>query len=456
MNEKNSSTHIRLLFVEDDHYLRTSLASFLEPEGFTITQAETLGAAGECLLKQEFDLVLMDLSLPDGNGMDLLRSFSTTYQNRMVVLTGTGTIGQAVEAMKEGVFDFLEKPVNPGRLLSCLQKAWELNRTFKEYATLKKEVSSAATFDKLIHSSPAMTALVQKAKKIALTESTVLITGETGTGKDILASSLHHASRRCNQAFIGINCASIPENLAESELFGYCRGAFTGAEADYPGKFQLADGGTIFLDEIAELPLILQGKLLRTLDSGEISPLKSTRHRKVNVRVIAATNKNLEEQIQLNRFREDLFYRIDELKLHVPPLRERQEDILPLAAYFLSIANIANSKRVTGFHPKVETSLINYPWPGNVRELKNCINEMAALISGSLIKPEHLPAKLLNRQPAGITKDGEFELKVLEKNHIIRVLKMTGFDYHKTYGLLGISRATLYRKLQEYDIRQHH
>ncbi|MCP4146950.1 MAG: sigma-54-dependent Fis family transcriptional regulator [bacterium] len=453
MLNTDTTQKISLLIIDDDNQMRETVSLFLKPEGFDVFEADCLTAAGKILLKKEFDLILLDLTLPDGNGLDLLKKISRDYRNRIIVLTGTGSIQSAVKAMRDGAFDFMEKPINPDLLLSNLRKASELTSKFKEYNTLKKEISTHSTFDKLIYSSRNMETMVQKAKKLALTGNTILITGETGTGKDLLANCIHNYSRKKDGPFIAVNCASIPENLAESELFGYKKGAFTGADHDYPGKFQLAHQGTIFLDEVGELPMILQGKLLRTLDSGEISPLRGTKPVKVDVRVIAATNKNLEEMIKLKNFREDLFYRIDESKIHVPPLRDRKDDIVPLIEHILKIANIANSKAITDLHYKAKELLINFSWPGNIRELKNVINEISALISGCQIKPEHLPTRILSKPAVDLEELGNMFLKDVEKEHIVKVLKITGFDYEKSYPLLGISRATLYRKIQEYGIK---
>ncbi|MCP4155916.1 MAG: sigma-54-dependent Fis family transcriptional regulator [bacterium] len=444
----------KLLIVEDDRFLRNSVKNLLPADAFTITEAESITLGREALSNETFDLVLLDLSLPDGNGLELVKQFSGEYKNRMIILTGTASIQIAVTAMKSGVFDFLEKPVNPDRLITTLQKAAELTREFKEYRVLRKELNPNPTFENLIYKSKVMEELIRKAKKLALSESTVLIHGETGTGKELQAHSIHNFSRRKGKPFISVNCASIPENLAESELFGYEKGAFTGAGTNYPGKFRLGHTGTVFLDEVAELPMAVQGKLLRTLDSGEVSPLKSTKPVTVDVRVIAATNKNLEEQVQLKNFREDLFYRIAELKIYIPPLRDREEDILSLAEHFLKITNITNSKNITGLLPEAAELLLNYTWPGNIRELKNTINEISALMSGTEIKPEHLPSKIVNQRMIKYKNRPDLNLKEMEKKHILKVLKMTNHDYHETYKLLGISRATLYRKFQEYKIEK--
>lgn len=443
----------RLLLIEDDRYLRDSLMNLLPQEQFQIVAVASVAEGRRVLEGEDVDLVLMDLGLPDGSGMELVAEFSPRYRNRIIILTGAASVETAVQAIKSGVFDFLEKPVNPERLLSTLQKAAELQHEFREYYDLRNECSAIPSIHKLIYQSEAMSRLMGMAQKMALSDGAVLITGETGTGKELQAQVIHACSRRKNKSFISVNCASIPENLAEAELFGYKKGAFTGADSEYPGKFRLAHKGSIFLDEIAELPLTVQGKLLRTLDSGEISPLKSTRPFQVDVRVIAATNKNLEDEVKIKNFREDLFYRIAELTLHIPPLRDRRDDIMPLVMHFLHISNIANRKKIHSVHPGARDLLLNYPWPGNIRELRNVINETSALMTGEEIHAQHLPSRIVNRNLAQNPHlAAPLPLREVEKNHIIYVLKQTGYDYQQAHQLLGISRATLYRKIQEYFI----
>ena len=305
--------------------------------------------------------------------MDILERFARTYPHRIVVLTGTGSIETAVLAMKKGAHDFLQKPVNPDMLLLALQRALAYIQARDECRDLKQEIGDAAGFDKFIFRSTVMAEVIRTARQYADTPHTMLISGETGTGKELMAQAIHAGSSRRNQPLVSVNCASIPENLAESELFGYKKGAFTGAYADSPGKFVLADQGTILLDEIGELPLSLQAKLLRVLENGEITPLKSKSPVQVDIRILAATNKDLEEEVQQKRFRADLFYRIDQLKILVPSLRERREDILPLAEHFLGIANLVNPRRITGISAEAQRLLTRYEWPGNVRELKNII-----------------------------------------------------------------------------------
>lgn len=439
----------RILVIEDDRPLRESIKKFLEKKGFFVWTAENLAEAVDRLKTTDYDLLLLDLTLPDGSGMEILKEYSDRYRNRIVILTGTGTIETAVAAMKKGAFDLLQKPINPDILLLALNRALEFNRTSEDYRNLKQEISDAAGFEKFILSSGKMREMILTAKKYAASDHTILISGETGTGKELLAQALHHHSRRKNNAYLIVNCASIPETLAESELFGYKRGAFTGAHQDYPGRFLMADRGTLFLDEIAELPLSVQAKLLRVLESGEVIPLKGTRPVKSDARIIAATNKDLEKEVQAGRFREDLFYRIDLLKIHIPPLRQRTEDILPLAAHFIRIANIANSKRIERIDPEAGRLMCLYPWPGNVRELKNTIFQISVTSQMNEIRPEHLPLKILSNAPAGTLDTEELRLDTLEKNHIRKVLAMANFNHKKAAVMLGISRSSLYRKLEE-------
>jgi DNA-binding NtrC family response regulator len=443
----------RILVIEDDRPLRESIKKFLEKKGFSVRTAENLAGAVDRLKTDDYDLLLLDLTLPDGSGMEILKGYSDRYQNRIVILTGTGTIESAVAAMKKGAFDLLQKPINPDILLLALNRALEFNRTSEDYQNLKQEVSDASGFEKFILSSGKMRELILTAKKYAASDHTILITGETGTGKELLAQAVHHHSRRKKNAYLIVNCASIPENLAESELFGYKRGAFTGAHQDYPGRFLMADRGTLFLDEIAELPLSVQAKLLRVLESGEVTPLKGTRPVKSDARIITATNKVLEKEVQAGRFREDLFYRIDLLKIHIPPLRERTEDILPLAAHFIRVSNIANSKRIERIDPEAGRLLCLYPWPGNVRELKNAIFKISVTSQQNEIRPEHLPLNIRNNAPAGNGDAGDLRLDHMEKTHIRKVLAMANFNHKKAAAMLGISRSSLYRKLEEYGLR---
>jgi DNA-binding NtrC family response regulator len=443
----------RILLVEDDAPLRESVGKFLGQNGFQVTESIDLADATHRLKREAFDLVLLDLTLPDGDGMDILERFAGHYPHRIVVLTGTGSIQAAVLAMKKGAHDFLQKPVDPDMLLIALQRALAYLQARDECRDLKREIGDAAGFDKFVFRSAMMAEVIRTAREYAATPHTVLISGETGTGKELMAQAIHAGSSRQHQPLVSVNCASIPENLAESELFGYKKGAFTGAYADSPGKFLLADHGTILLDEIGELPLSLQAKLLRVLENGEITPLKSKSPVQVDIRVLAATNKDLEEEVQQKRFRADLYYRIEQLKILVPPLRERREDILPLADHFLGIANLVNPRRITGISAEAQRLLTRYDWPGNVRELRNTIFRISASGRSGQIGPEHLPLQLLHPKKAGVS-GRQPSLAEMSSRHIQDVLGQTNYSYTQAAKILGISRTSLYRKMAEQRIRK--
>jgi two-component system response regulator PilR (NtrC family)/two-component system response regulator HydG len=440
-----------ILLVEDDTPLREALDKFLGQNDFRVSPSACLADALRQLEETVFDLILLDLTLPDGNGLDILERFSGQYPDRMVVLTGTGSIETAVLAMKKGAHDFLQKPVNPELLLITLQRVFEFVQARSDCQDLKKEIGTMAGFDKFTFRSRVMGDVIDIARRYAATEHSILISGETGTGKELMAQAIHACSGRKNQPLLSVNCASIPESLAESELFGYKKGAFTGAYADSPGKFVMADRGTIFLDEIGELPLNIQAKLLRVLENGEVTPLKSKNPVRVDIRVLAATNKELDDEVRQKRFRADLFYRIDELKIHIPPLRERKTDIMPMVEHFLRIANIANSRRTPGFSDEARRLLTEYAWPGNVRELKNTIFKISASGHPALIKPEHLPVNILQPGKGRDDEERESSLAEIEIAHIQKVLNRTSQNHSLAAEILGISRSSLYRKLLEWQ-----
>ena len=299
-----------------------------------------------------------------------------------------------------------------------------------------------------------MKKIIEKAIKIANLDNTILISGETGTGKELLARAIHNTSKRKNKPLITINSASIPDTLAESELFGFETGAFTDATSSFPGKFILAGNGTIFLDEISELSSLIQSKLLRVLESGEISPLKSAKTKKMNARIIAATNKDLETLVKKGLFRKDLYYRIKQLNIHIPPLRKRKTDIIPIAEHFLFISNITQSKLIERFDDEVKEIFLQYSWPGNVRELKNLINEISLFVSGSEIKVKHLPSSIIIQKKSFKKKEPLSSLKEIEEKQILNVLKSTNFNIKESAKILGISRPSIYKKIKEFNIEK--
>ncbi len=451
---------VTILVVEDSQTLQTQYQRILSGGPYQVESASSIREARAMLLARSFGLILLDLSLPDGDGMELLDKYAEDYRNRIIILTGHGSIQMTVEAMKKGVFDFLEKPVDPGHLLVTIEKAADFYLLQNEHDHLKKAVSKEPVFDQIQGHSKAMADLLKKALKLAKTEHNLLISGETGTGKELLARAIHRASNRAKQRFIAVNCATIPETLAESELFGFRKGAFTGAGNDYAGKFRMADGGTLFLDEIGELPLSIQAKLLRVLENKEITPLKEVDSVAVDVRVLAATNRDLQNEVKAGRFRQDLFYRVNTLTLHLPPLRERPEDIVPLSEHFLSIANIIGSTRVEQIEPSAMELLERYCWPGNIRELKNLFMELTALAEDEVIRAIDLPSRfhhpmdpVSKRVAESQTQDSHtLSLREVEMHHILAVLKTYGNNYKKCAEVLGLARSSLYRKLDEYGL----
>jgi DNA-binding NtrC family response regulator len=449
MSRKNKPC---ILIVEDDISLRETIAGVLKRRHYDVQEAGTVVEAHLRLKKRFFDLILLDLTLPDGSGLEILQKIAVNYRNRIIVVSGTGTIDKAVEAMRRGAFDFLEKPVDRDVLLVTIKKAIKLNQDLDNYRRLKEELSEGPSFKNIIYKSKAMAEVVKKARESARSEKTVLITGETGTGKELIAHAIHRASTRNKNPFITVNCAAIPVNLAESELFGFEKGAFTGADDRYPGKFLLANTGSIFLDEIGELSSEIQPKLLRVLESSEITSLKSTHSKQIDIRVIAATNKTLIGPEKNADFRSDLYYRIEEITLHIPPLRERKTDIMTLVHHFVSICNIAYSKEIKGVAPEARELLTGYPWPGNVRELKNTIDETVAFIQDEEIKPRHLPPKLRDRKNVQRIENALLTLDQVEKNHVAKVLRFTDNNIQRSARILNIGRPALYRKIKKYNL----
>lgn len=443
-----------ILIVEDEAPIRDLMKRILKKGNYAINEAKTVATAQRQLKKKKFDLILLDLTLPDGSGLDILEEITVEYRNRVIIVSGTGTIGTAVEAMRKGAFDFLKKPVDHNVLLVTMKKAIDLNRELDDLRILKYKLSDRSRIEEIVYRSRSMAEVVKKARECAQSNKTILISGATGTGKELIARAIHNASARKKNPFITVNCSTIPLNLAESELFGFDKGAFTGADKPYPGKFSLADKGTIFLDEIGDLHPEIQPKLLRVLESGEIFPLKSTQPKTLDIRVIAATNMDLKEEREGHQFRRDLYYRLQQVEINIPPLRERNTDIIPLVEHFISINNITFSKQVKEIDEEAQDLLLQYQWPGNVRELKNTIEEIMAFISGTKINIAHLPTRLLEHQKFALPGSSVLTLQELEKKHIGMVLTLTGYNIQKTAKLLGIARPSLYRKMRKYKLEK--
>ena len=433
-----------ILIVEDERAQREALAGYLRKTGYRVTTA----ASGTEALEGNSvpDVVLLDLRLPDIHGLDLLKKLREKHPDaEIIVITAYGTVRTAVEAMKLGAFDYLTKPVDLDELLLIIGRALEKHERDLEVSFLKEEVEKFRPQTGLIGESAAIKEVLSMIYRVAPSGATVLITGESGTGKELAARTLHAASPRKNRRFVAVSCAAIPESLLESELFGYERGAFTGATRSKPGKFALADGGTLFLDEIGDLPTSLQVKLLRVLQEKEVERLGSTLPRKVDVRIIAATNQDLRKKVEEGSFREDLFYRINTINIHIPPLRERKEDILPLAEFFLRKFSKEMGKDIKGFDREARKALLSYQWPGNVRELINVVERAVVLTRKNIIT-----ADLLALEPL---KSPFPTLEELEREHIKRALDLAGGNLTRASELLGIHRNTLREKLKKYNLR---
>jgi len=443
---------MRILIIDDEKSVRESLEDILKDEGYPVISASTGREGILKAVETQPDVILLDLFLPGMSGIEVLKKLSEekiTELSTIIVISGHGTIETAVKAIKLGAFDFIEKPINLERLLSTIEKAKRQLQLIKTRNILFESRES------LIGESPAMKNLKETIEIVSKVDSTVLIIGESGTGKELVARSIHRLSKRADKPFVDINCAAIPDNLIESELFGYEKGAFTGATKGKKGKFEIADEGTLFLDEIGDMPMLAQSKLLRVLEERKISRIGSVDNIPVDVRVIAATNKNLEEEVKRGNFREDLFYRINVVPIYVPPLRERGEDIIILAEHFLSAFSKDYKREKPELSDDVKEIMLGYSWPGNVRELKNLMERLTILTHGKTIKPSDLPKNMFEGNNS-LKKFTNMQLKQakeeFEKNYIKEIIEKFNGDLKKAAKFMGIDISNLYRKLNKYGI----
>ncbi len=443
----------KILIIDDDKIMRVTLEDALKAQGFSVLACENGNDGMESFGEGEFALVITDVRLPDMNGLDILKLMRDKEGEILViVMTAFGTIKDAVEAMKIGAFDYLTKPFSLDEFIYTVKRALEVKTLKEENIRLRRDLSDCYSYPNIIGESAAIMKIFKMIDKVVLTDSTVLILGENGTGKELIATTIHYQSKRRNQPMIKVNCAAFPEHLVESELFGYEKGAFTGAAQRKPGRFERADKGSIFLDEIGDLPLSVQVKLLRVLQDGSLERLGGTEEMKVDVRVIAATNRNLEEEMKEGRFREDLYYRLNVIPVHMPSLKERNEDVPLLIDHFLGIYNCRFGKRIAISSDAV-AALMGYDFPGNIRELGNIVERCVTLSTDETITPDELPPHILKKQegqPAAVTLN---EVSAdAEKAHIIRILKSTRVNKTKAAELLGISRKSLWEKIKAYGI----
>jgi len=446
----------RVLIVDDEPGLRQSLGLLLTDAGYSVVAEQTGRRALERAAAETFDLVLCDVRMPEMDGLTFLRQYRKGGGNALViVMSAYGGEDAAIAAMKEGAYDYLPKPFRPDEVVLTLRKAEERERLREEVAGLKAQLSAGPAERGLIAESGAMRQALALVARVADHNTTVLITGESGTGKEVIARAIHRASPRANRAFVGINCAAIPENLLESELFGHVRGAFTGASADKTGLFEHANGGTILLDEIGELPVGLQAKLLRVLQEGEIRRVGDQKTRRVDARVLAATARDLEAEVRAGRFREDLFYRINVVAIELPPLRERRDDIAPLARHFAARLS-QRFGRPLSLSDAAVAWLQQQDWPGNVRELENAIERAAVLNEKPVLEPQDLHA-VPPRREAQRGSEGEAGtlgdvVERAERQAIVEALQATEGNRRAAAERLGVSLRTLFYKIDRYGI----
>jgi DNA-binding NtrC family response regulator len=444
-----------ILIVEDDAAMRDLLVEELGEAHFRVESAPGGRGGVERVKQGGIDVVVSDLRMPDLDGFDLLRDIKAAEASpHIIVITAFGSIDTAIKAVKLGAYDYITKPFDVEALVLAVEKALSERGLRKELARLRREVARPYGLENIIGKSPAMQEIFGLVTRLAGSTASVLVTGESGTGKELIARAIHYNSPRAKKPFVAVNVAAIPETLVESELFGYKRGAFTDARADHAGLFVEADGGTIFLDEIGELSSPLQAKLLRVLQERELRPLGATRSEKIDVRVVAATNRELEARMRAGQFREDLYYRLNVIHIAIPPLRARPEDIVPLAEHFLVAARRrGGTGGAKALGPAAVKALLAYPWPGNVRELENVVERAVALCDGEVIGLDDLPPQVKERRSTDMLAAAlarGLTLAELEREYIERVLASEGGNKTRAAARLGLDRKTLYRKLEEY------
>jgi len=443
----------KVLVVDDDLEMCGLLSNVLRGEEFSVITVNDSLEASKILKKEEFDIVITDLKMKGLKGLDLLeKTKQVSPLTPVIIITAFGTIESAIKAMKMGAYDYITKPFQMDELVITVKKALENRLLKKEVVRLKKEVESRYQFHQLIGKSPSMKKIYDLIERISDTSSNVLITGVSGTGKELVAKAIHYNGTRKEGQFIAVNCAAIPETLLESELFGYKKGAFTDAKSDKKGLIFEANEGTLFLDEITEMPLTLQAKLLRVIEEREVRPLGDTNSYPIDIRIITTSNRDIKSLIQQGQFREDLYYRLKVIDIELPSLHDRKEDIPLLTQHFIIKFSNELKKNIRGVSEEALKFLLNYSWPGNVRELENVIQRAIILTRHETILPEDLPDIVIHGKDEGLTEKGlreKYTVDQLEKEYIKKVMIQVGGNKSKAAGILGLDRKTLYRKLED-------
>ena len=454
---------VRVLVVDNDIVHARTMGEALSRLGHDVTVVGSGGEGARRIEQETFDIVVTDLMMTDIGGLEILaRAKKASPETEVIVVTGHGTIPSAVSAMQQGAFNYLQKPLDLGHLRTAVEKAAESTRLRRQNLELNRRLDEKFGFEGVVGSSPQMLGLIERLKRIAPTDATVLIQGETGTGKELVAQAIHQNSPRKNKPFVALNCAALSENILESELFGHVRGAFTDASSDRVGKFEYANGGTLFLDEVGDMPMATQIKLLRVLESGEITRVGSNTPVRVNVRILSATNRNLEDAIASGVFRSDLYHRLKVVTIAIPSLRDRAGDIPLLIEHFVKQFAKRHSKMIKGVSLAARTKLGAFPWPGNVRQLRNVIESMGVVDCDETLDVDDLPLEL---EPAGAAAAPDQAegatgiaalvgrpLEEVERIFITETLKLTGGNREQAAELLGIGERTLYRKIKEYQL----
>ncbi len=437
----------KILIVDDESIVRESLSDWLEGVGYDVEVAESGEDALQIIKQKKIKIMVADLVMPGINGIELMKEAKKIIPTiSTVIITAHATIQSAITAIREGAHDYIEKPFCPEKVELLIEKLVEHQNLIEENISLRKKIKDRFLFEGIIAKSPKMLKIIELIKTVAPTNATVLITGETGTGKEVVARAIHQQSKRRSKPFIATSCAALPESLLESELFGHEKGSFTGAVERKKGKFEAGDKGTLFLDEIGEINANTQIHLLRALEEKKITRIGSNEEVSVDVRVITATNRDLRSRVIEGQFREDLYYRLKVVTINLPPLKDRKEDILPLSEHFLKKYSSENNKDVINFSPGVIEFMLNYSWPGNVRELENMIEHGVILSKGNAITMGELPQDIIHPLP---TKEKTIE--AVTRNHILNVLEETQGNITKAANILGIRRMTLYNKLKKYE-----
>jgi DNA-binding NtrC family response regulator len=453
---KKEAQKLSILIVDDEEDILNVLKLILTKEGYQVDTALDGKQALQLFRKKSYDIVLTDLRMPEMDGIELLERIKEIRpETEVLIMTAYASVESAVLAMKKGAADYIVKPFLNEDVKMRIARVAEHIKLKRDVEVLKQQLSQRFETLHFLGTSPQVQQILSLIEQVAPTKSNVLILGESGTGKSLVAELIHKNSPRRDGPFISINCAAIPETLLEAELFGYKKGAFTGAVADKKGLIELANGGTLFLDEIGDLPLGLQAKLLKFLETYEFIPLGDVQKKKVDIRLISATNKNLEELIKEGKFREDLYYRLSVIEIKIPPLRERKEDIPVLVYYFLEQASKQHNKKIKGITNEALSYLLNYDWPGNVRELRNVIERAVILARDEYILPHDLPEKIIKSSPSpeiGVGKSLKEAIEEYEKTIILNTLRFCNYDKERAAKILDIDLATLYRKLKKFGI----